>query len=145
MVRAKPGTRLMPDDMLSNSRITAAYRERTPGSAALAQEAGTLFPSGITHDARFVEPYGVYIERAEGPHKWDVDGNRYVDFYGGHGALLLGHRNPVVTQAVSDAFAAGTHFGASHPREVTWARAIQRLVPSAERVRFTSSGTEATL
>jgi glutamate-1-semialdehyde 2,1-aminomutase len=50
-----------------------------------------------------------------------------------------------VTQAVSDAFAGGTHFGASHPREVAWARAIQRLVPSAERVRFTSSGTEATL
>jgi glutamate-1-semialdehyde 2,1-aminomutase len=136
---------LMPDDMLSNSRITAAFRERTPGSAALANEAGGLFPSGITHDSRYLEPYNVYIERADGPHKWDVDGNRYVDYLGGHGALLLGHRHPAVTQAVSDAFGAGTHFGASHPREVAWARAIQRLVPSAERVRFTSSGTEATL
>jgi glutamate-1-semialdehyde 2,1-aminomutase len=135
----------MPDDMLSNSRITAAFRERTPGSAALAQQAGGLFPSGITHDSRYLEPYNIYIERADGPHKWDVDGNRYVDYFGGHGALLLGHRHPAVTQAVSDAFDAGTHFGASHPREVAWARAIQRLVPSAERVRFTSSGTEATL
>jgi glutamate-1-semialdehyde 2,1-aminomutase len=136
---------LMPDDMLSNSRITAAFRERTPGSAALATEAGRLFPSGITHDSRYLEPYGVYIERAEGPHKWDVDGNRYVDFFGGHGALILGHRHPAVTRAVSEAFDAGTHFGASHPREVRWAHAIQRLVPSAEGVRFTSSGTEATL
>jgi glutamate-1-semialdehyde 2,1-aminomutase len=135
----------MPDDMLSNSRITAAFRERTPGSAALAREAADLFPSGITHDARYLEPYGLYIDHAEGPHKWDVDGNRYVDFFGGHGALILGHRHPTVTQAVSEAFGAGTHFGASHPREVLWARAIQRLVPSAERVRFTSSGTEATL
>ena len=135
----------MPDDMLSNSRITAAFRERTPGSAALAKEAGELFPSGITHDARYLEPYGLYIDHAEGPHKWDVDGNRYVDFFGGHGALILGHRHPAVSQAVSEAFDAGTHFGASHPREVLWARAIQRLVPSAERVRFTSSGTEATL
>ncbi len=136
---------LMPDDMLSNSRITAAFREKTPGSSALAKEAGSLFPSGITHDSRYLEPYGVYIDRAEGPHKWDVDGNRYVDFFGGHGALILGHRHPAVTQAVSAAFDGGTHFGASHPREVLWARAIQRLVPSAERVRFTSSGTEATL
>ena len=53
----------MPDDMLSNSRITAAFREKTPGSAALAKEAGSLFPSGITHDSRYIEPYGVYIER----------------------------------------------------------------------------------
>jgi glutamate-1-semialdehyde 2,1-aminomutase len=135
----------MPDDMLSNSRITAAFRERTRGSAALAKQAGSLFPSGVTHDARYLEPYGVYIERADGPHKWDVDGNRYVDFYGGHGALLLGHRHPVVMHAVSEALDAGTHFGASHSREVQWARAIQLLVPSAERVRFTSSGTEATL
>jgi glutamate-1-semialdehyde 2,1-aminomutase len=136
---------VMPDDTLSNSRINAAFREKTPGSAALAKEAADLFPSGITHDSRYLEPYGLYIERAHGPHKWDVDGNRYVDFFGGHGALILGHRHPSVSQAVSEAYGAGTHFGASHPREVLWARAIQRLVPSAERVRFTSSGTEATL
>ncbi|MBV9250314.1 MAG: aminotransferase class III-fold pyridoxal phosphate-dependent enzyme, partial [Acetobacteraceae bacterium] len=129
----------------SNSRIVAAYRERTPGSAKLAQEAGELFPSGITHDARHVDPYGVYITHAQGPHKWDVDGNRYIDYFGGHGALLLGHNNPSVAEAVRNAFAEGTHFGACHPREVAWARAIQRLVPSAERIRFTSSGTEATL
>ena len=133
------------DDVLSNSRILSAYRARTPGSAELAQEAATLFPSGVTHDARHQEPYGVYVSRAEGPHKWDVDGNRYVDFYGGHGALLLGHGHKAVTAAVASALADGTHFGASHPRELAWARAVQRLVPSAERVRFTSSGTEATL
>jgi glutamate-1-semialdehyde 2,1-aminomutase len=130
---------------LTNSRIAAAYRERTLGSEALANEANTLFPSGITHDARNVDPYCVFIERAEGPHKWDVDGNRYIDYFGGHGALLLGHRHPVVTAAVREAFDEGTQFGASHPREVQWARAIQRLVPAAERIRFTSSGTEATL
>lgn len=133
------------NDMLSNSGILSAYRARTPGSEALAREAATLFPSGITHDSRHLEPYGVYVARASGPHKWDVDGNRYVDFYGGHGALLLGHGHPAVTAAVAAALADGTHFGASHPRELAWARAVQRLVPSAERVRFTSSGTEATL
>jgi glutamate-1-semialdehyde 2,1-aminomutase len=131
--------------LLSNSGILSAYRARTPASEALAREAASLFPSGITHDSRHLEPYGVYVTRASGPHKWDVDGNKYVDFYGGHGALLLGHGHPAVTAAVAEALADGTHFGASHPRELAWARAVQRLVPSAERVRFTSSGTEATL
>lgn len=129
----------------TNSRIVAAYRARTPTSAALAQEAAALLPSGITHDARHIDPYGIYVARAEGPRKWDVDGNEYVDFFGGHGALLLGHRHPVVNAAVEAAFAAGTHFGANHPGEVRWAAAIRKLVPFAERVRFTSSGTEATL
>ncbi len=131
--------------MITNSTIVAAYRERTPGSARLAQEARSLFPNGVTHDARILEPYGIYVERAQGPHKWDVDGNRYVDFFGGHGALLLGHNHPAVAGAAAQAMAAGTHFGANHPAEVRWAQAVRRMVPSAERVRFTSSGTEATL
>jgi glutamate-1-semialdehyde 2,1-aminomutase len=129
----------------SNSRIVAAWRARTPGSAELAREAAGLFPSGITHDARLQDPYGPYIARAAGAHKWDVDGNRYVDFYGGHGALILGHAHPEVTAAIADAAAEGTQFGASHPREVHWAAQIRRMVPSCERLRFTSSGTEATL
>ncbi|MBV9812868.1 MAG: aminotransferase class III-fold pyridoxal phosphate-dependent enzyme [Acetobacteraceae bacterium] len=138
----------MSDDaaaVLTNSRVVAAYRERTPGSAKLAAEARGVFPSGITHDARHLDPYGVYIARAQGPHKWDVDGNRYVDFFGGHGSLILGHGRAEVIAAVNAALTDGTQFGASHPREIAWARAIMRLVPSAERVRFTSSGTEATL
>ncbi len=128
-----------------NSGIVAAWRDRTPGSAHLAREAAELFPSGITHDGRLVDPYGPYIVRAQGARKWDVDGNRYVDFYGGHGALILGHAHPVVTARIAEVEARGTQFGASHPLEVRWGQAVRRLVPSAERIRFTSSGTEATL
>ena len=135
----------MPQDAASNSRIVAAWRAHTPGSAELAQQAAGLLPSGITHDARRQDPYGPYIARAQGGHKWDVDGNRYVDFYGGHGALILGHAHPEVTAAIAAAAAEGTQFGANHPREVQWAAVIRRLVPSCERLRFTSSGTEATL
>lgn len=130
---------------MTNSVIVTAYRQKTAGSERLAQEARTLFPNGVTHDSRILEPYGIYVERAQGPHKWDVDGNRYVDFFGGHGALLLGHNQPAVTDATARAMAAGTHYGANHPAEIRWAQAVQRMVPSAERVRFTSSGTEATL
>ena len=135
----------MPDTFLSNSQIVSAYREKTPGSGTLAAEAAELLPSGIAHDSRYLKPYALYIEHAAGPHKWDVDGNRYVDYFGGHGALLLGHCDPEVTSAVNDAMAAGTQFGANHPREVAWAQQVIQMVPSAERVRFTSSGTEATL
>ena len=131
-------------ETLSNSRIEAAYRERTRGSAALAAEAKALFPSGITHDSRKIDPYTIYVDRAEGPRKWDVDGNEYVDYFGGHGALLLGHHRPEIDRAIADALARGTHFGSSHEGEVRWAQAVKALVPSAERVRFTSSGTEAT-
>ena len=143
----KPASEAMVDSarLRSNSRIFAAYRDRTRGSAALAEEAKSLLPSGIAHDARHVDPYGIYVERAFGPHKWDVDGNRYVDYFGGHGALILGHNHPKVAAAIAAGLADGTQFGASHPREVGWAKAIMRLVPSIERVRFTSSGTEATL
>jgi glutamate-1-semialdehyde 2,1-aminomutase len=133
------------DDPRINSRIVTAYRQKTPGSADLARQAQDLLPSGIAHDARHVDPYGIFIARAKGPHKWDVDGNRYVDYFGGHGALILGHGHPKVAAAIAEAASDGSQFGASHPREIGWARAIQRLVPSAERVRFTNSGTEATL
>ena len=81
-------------EALSNSRIEAAYRERTRRSAELAKEAHDLFPSGITHDSRKLDPYTIYVDRAEGPRKWDVDGNEYIDYFGGHGALMLGHHHP---------------------------------------------------
>jgi glutamate-1-semialdehyde 2,1-aminomutase len=131
--------------ILSNSRIESAYRSKTQGSAALAAKANHVFPSGITHDSRHMNPYGIYIEHADGPRKWDVDGNEYIDYFGGHGALILGHNHPSVAVAVQNAYGKGTHFGASHALEIEWAEQIIRMVPCAEKVRFTSSGTEATL
>lgn len=130
---------------MAETRIEAAWRAMTPGSAALAAEAARVLPSGITHDSRHLPPYGPYIEYAHGPRKWDVDGNAYVDFFGGHGALLLGHNHPEVLKATSAALEQGTHFGANHPREVRWAEQVAKMVPGAERVRFFSSGAEATM
>src|SRR5260221_13493966 len=89
----------MPDALTTNSPIIAAYRAATPGSAARAEKAAALFPSGITHDSRYIKPYGIYIDHAKGPRKWDVDGRCYVDYFGGHGALLLGHCHPDVVAA----------------------------------------------
>jgi glutamate-1-semialdehyde 2,1-aminomutase len=127
------------------SHQSPQYAENTPNPALASGSAGELFPSGITHDARNVDPYGVFIQRAEGPHKWDVDGNRYIDYWMGHGAMLLGHAHPAVVEAIREQVARGTHAGGSTRLEIDWARLIMDLVPCAESVKFTSSGTEATL
>jgi glutamate-1-semialdehyde 2,1-aminomutase len=131
--------RLDVEDTLSR------FKAMTPTSARLASLARGIFPSGVTHDSRYLEPYPIYVERAAGARKWDVDGNEFVDYTGGHGALLFGHNYPPVVEAVRKQLERGTHFGASHELELRWGALVQQLVPSAERVRFTSSGTEATL
>src|SRR5436190_67169 len=123
--------------------IEDLYRARTPGSAALYAQACRALPAGLTHDSRATSPYPIYVARAAGARKGDVDGNEYVDYFGGHGALLFGHSHPPLVEAVQRQAALGTHWGASHELEVRWAELVQRLVPSAERVRFTGSGTEA--
>ena len=130
---------------LSNSKIVASYRERTAGSAERSQEARSIFPSGIVHDSRRLLPYPIYVERALGSRKWDVDGNEYVDYHGGHGSLILGHCDPQVTRAAQRQLELGTHPAACHDLEVRWGTLVKELVPCAERVRFTSSGTEANL
>jgi glutamate-1-semialdehyde 2,1-aminomutase len=127
------------------SSILETYVAMHGGSKTLAEQAATVFPSGVTHDARAFAPFPIYVQRAQGPRKWDVDGNEYVDFIGGHGALLLGHNRPEVMAAARAAMERGTHFGASHNLEIEWGQQVIQMVPCAERVRFTSSGTESTM
>ncbi|MDA1003736.1 MAG: aminotransferase class III-fold pyridoxal phosphate-dependent enzyme [Chloroflexi bacterium] len=127
------------------SKILETFEAMHAGSRVLAQRAGQVFPSGVTHDARAFAPWPIYVERARGGRKWDVDGNEYVDYIGGHGALLLGHNRPEVMDAVRTALERGTHFGSSHDLEIEWGERVLQMVPCGERVRFTSSGTEATM
>ncbi len=130
---------------LTSSAIVQAYCEKTPGSAKLAEEARRCIAGGVTHDSRFYDPHGIYVAKAEGSRKWDVDGNEYVDYAGGHGALLLGHNHPEVVEAVQRQLVLGTHYGSSHELEIRWAELVCQMITSADSVRFTSSGTEATL
>jgi glutamate-1-semialdehyde 2,1-aminomutase len=125
--------------------IDAHRLERCPTSARLYERAQRVFPGGVTHDSRHHAPFPLYVTHAEGSRKWDVDGNEYVDYRMGHGALLLGHNHPAVSEAVAAQVSKGSHFGASHELEIAWGERVQRLVPSAERVKFLSSGTEATM
>lgn len=128
----------------ASGSLQDAYSTAFPRSRALFERASKLFPDGVTHDNRRMQPFPIYIERSDGAYKWDVDGKQYIDYWMGHGALLLGHNPPHIRDAIIEQAARGTHFGASHALEVEWGEWVARLVPCAERIRFTASGTEAT-
>ena len=131
--------------MVTTESILDIYRRTHAGSERLYRESLRTFPSGVTHDIRYVSPFPIFVERALGSRKWDVDGNEYIDYVMGHGALFLGHAHPEITRAVVEQAGRGTHYGANHRLELEWGDRVKELVPSAEEVRFTSSGTEATL
>jgi glutamate-1-semialdehyde 2,1-aminomutase len=135
----------MSQATLSRLSLVERYAAAFPRSRKLHEQARGLFPHGVTHDARHLEPFGVYVDRAVGSHKWTVEGRELIDYWSGHGSILLGHSHPAVVEAVQRQMEKATHPGACHEREIEWAKWVQRLVPSAERVRFTGSGTEATM
>jgi glutamate-1-semialdehyde 2,1-aminomutase len=115
---------------------------------ALFERARRVIPGGVSSPVRAFgsvggEPY--FVSHAEGPHLWDVEGRRYIDLVQSYGAILLGHANPGVVDAVSVAAADGSSFGAPTPGEVRLAELITERVPSVEQVRLVSSGTEATM
>ncbi len=139
LAEAKPMAVVAPCSL--DERYLAAF----PKLRRLFAQAQAVFPGGVTHDLRHLEPFPVYVERAQGGHKWDVDGHELIDYWSGHGAILLGHSHPEVVAAVQQQMERATHPGACHELEIKWGQWVQRLVPSAERLRFVSSGTEATL
>jgi glutamate-1-semialdehyde 2,1-aminomutase len=121
------------------------YVARNPKSRELFERAKESIAGGFTHYARQFMPFPLYIERCAGSRKWDVDGHQYVDFWMGHGALLLGHGHPLVLEAISQQLPKGTHLGGESPLAIEWAELIRSMVPSAQLVRFTQTGGEATL
>ncbi len=125
--------------------LAERFAAHFPRSRALHARARGVFPDGVTHELRRLEPFPVCVDHAAGAWKWDVDGHRLIDYWAGHGALLLGHGHPAVVAAVQEQVSKATHPGASHELEIEWVERIRQLIPCAERVRFTASGTEATL
>jgi len=117
-------------------------------SRELFDRAQRSIPGGVNSPARAFRAVGgdpVFIARGDGPYLFDVDGNRYIDYVGSWGPLLLGHRQPAVIQALTEALAGGTSFGAPTEQEAEIAELICKMVPSIEMVRLVNSGTEATM
>jgi glutamate-1-semialdehyde 2,1-aminomutase len=117
-------------------------------SHALFTRAQELLPGGVNSPVRAFKSVGgepFFVQRADGPYLFDVDGNRYIDYVGSWGPMVVGHNHPQVRDAVQHAIQDGLSFGAPCPAEVTMAETLTRLVPSCEMVRMVNSGTEATL
>ena len=117
-------------------------------SHALFARAQALLPGGVNSPVRAFKSVGgepFFVQRADGPYLYDVDGNRYIDYVGSWGPMIAGHNHPQVLEAVIRTAQDGLSFGVPNPLEVTMAEAITRIVPSCEMVRMVNSGTEATL
>jgi glutamate-1-semialdehyde 2,1-aminomutase len=133
------------EGMMTETDYMAQYTARTPLSEGLSQRARKVMPGGVSHRYRHISPHPFFIKRANGSKFWDVDGHEYVDLWMGHFALILGHRHPVVNQAVAEVADLGTHWGIVHEYEIQFAELIQEIVPCAEKLVFGVSGTEATM
>ncbi len=121
---------------------------KTEQSRKLHKRAEQLTPGGVNSPVRAFRAVGgdpLYIVRGQGSHIWDADGNEYVDYIGSWGPLILGHAAPTVIEAVISAARSGTSFGASTPAEADLAELVVSAFPHMQKVRFVSSGTEATM
>ena len=125
--------------------IPTASRAR---SQELFESAQKFLVEGVNSPSRGVAVYEggpIMLERGQGSHVWDADGNEYVDFMMSFGALIHGHAHPRLVSVVSDAMREGSHFAAATSAEIEAAERFCRMVPSAEVVRFTNTGSEATM
>jgi len=117
-------------------------------TATLVGRAERLFPGGVNSPVRAFGSVGrqpLVLERGSGAHVWDADGRRYLDYIGGWGPAILGHAHPMVIEAITTAAGKGLALGATNPAEIELGEAIRAAMPSLERIRFTSSGTEAVM
>jgi glutamate-1-semialdehyde 2,1-aminomutase len=117
-------------------------------SEELFERAKAVIPGGVSSPVRAFKAVGgtpLFVARAEGARFWDEDGRSFVDYVGSWGPMILGHAHPAVLEAIRDAASRGTSYGAPCALEVELAERVVRHVPSVEKVRFVSSGTEATM
>ena len=125
--------------------LIAEYMDRNPRSRQMFERAKTSLPGGNTRTGVYFDPFPIYADRGEGVYLIDLDGHRLLDFVNNNTALILGHAHPVVVGALQDRVAKGTGFSRPLALEVEMAECLRERIPSLERVRFCSSGTEAVL
>jgi glutamate-1-semialdehyde 2,1-aminomutase len=121
------------------------YLAKSTRSRALHEEALAVMPGGNSRTTTFFDPYPFYVQRGQGAHVWDADGVDRLDFNGNYTSLILGHAPPDVVKAAQEAAALGMSFPGPTEHEVRLAEILSRRVPSMETLRFTNSGTEATM
>lgn len=125
--------------------MNGAYQARTKESRKLFGRAKEVFAGGVSHNARFYQPYPIFVTRARGSRIWDEDGNRYTDYWMGHTALILGHSPRVVVRTLKEQLEDGTLYGMGSRIAIELGEEIEITVPCAEMMRFCNSGAEATM
>jgi len=130
---------------MSMDRELSEYLAKTARSRALHEDALAVMPGGNSRTTTFFDPYPFYIERGHGAHVVDADGTDRLDFNGNYTSLILGHAAPEVVKAAQDAAALGMSFPGPTDHEIRLAEMLTRRIPSLQQVRFTNSGTEATM
>lgn len=127
--------------------LIAEYEEYTPTSRQMYERSSKVLPGGVTANVKYYAPYPIFMKGGEGAWLVDVDGHRYVDYLASYGPLILGHKHPAVINALKEQFEEnGAHlYGTPHELEYLFAEKIMEHFPSIEMLRYTNSGTEATL
>ena len=143
---SKPG---VSDELLTRARQIgeqemARLLERTKASSRLYERAVRLLPFGVVSSFQKMQPYPIYVTRGRGSHIWDQDGQEYLDFHCGFGAMVVGHAHPRIVEAISQAASRGTHFAVTTEEGVAFGEEIARRF-NLEMLRFANSGTEATM
>ncbi|MCZ6632285.1 MAG: aspartate aminotransferase family protein [bacterium] len=127
------------------NRAIAEYMDTHSRSREMFERAKSVLPGGNTRTGVYFDPFPLYADFGQGVYLHDLDGNKLLDFVNNNTALMLGHAHPDVVRALQDQIAGGTAFSRPTPLEVEMAELLQERVPSMERMRFCSSGTEAVL
>jgi glutamate-1-semialdehyde 2,1-aminomutase len=134
-----------PDQTRPASATTLDWPVPTTESAQLHARASAVSPGGVQGEGRSANPYPLFMTRAQGSRIWDVDGNEYIDFHNSFGAVLLGHNDARINGAVKRTMDEhGVSFSTANPFEVALAERLVEMIPSAERVVFSCTGSEAT-
>jgi glutamate-1-semialdehyde 2,1-aminomutase len=121
------------------------YKKKTHNSKKFYDNSVKIFPGGISHNIRFFRPYPFFVSKARDKHLFDVDGNKYVDYWMGHWALILGHSPNVVVKNLDRQIRQGTLYGTANDISIKLGDTIKKSIPISELLRFCTTGSEATM
>ena len=127
------------------SNALAIYKKKTRKSCLLFAKSKKFHVNGVSHNIRFFEPYPFVTKAARGKFLFDIDGNRYVDYWMGHWSLILGHAAAPISNQVKKQLPSCWMHGTVNETTISFSDIIQKAVPVAEKIRYVSSGTEATM
>jgi len=130
---------------MNSPSYLSKYRHKTKRSNLLYRKATKIFPGGVSHNIRYFQPYPFFVRKAKGKTLYDVDGNTYTDYWMGHWAQILGHASRPITDALSVQATKGILHGTVNEASVELGSLIQKVMPLAELMRFSSTGSEATM